>query len=474
LKNGDQYTGPGMMTHNIDNQPGTGSHAESWGVSSWKRFCWLVVRVFYRRFEVSGEASIPTDTGLILCANHVNALVDAVVMQAATDRLVRPLARSGLFKNPVLWPLLHLIGAVPVYRRQDQGSNTSRNTDSFSRCYQLLAEGECLIIFPEGQSHSDSHLHDLKTGAARIALGAIQANGRAPVVLPVGLMFTRKGRPRGDVLVQYGQPVALDIPAGLSAREAVELLTTRITQGLADVTLNADSWQEIDLATRVEKFFAFRHGRYRKKQLAQQFRAVQRLVDGQHLLLEHEPDRVRALIRHLHMFERLRNCCGIGDYQLTLNYRPTLIALYMLRTLLVLLIGFPVALWGAVNSILPFQLTHTLSRLIAKGEDQYDTARILLGMLLFGLFWSLQCAFVYYHFGGGWMLAYLGSLLVSTPVALMMRSEYRYALGNLRVFFLFLRKHELKEYLLLKRVELETELARLVRITRRLSHAQKL
>ena len=462
-----------MTTHNNDDQPGTDPDAESWAVSSWKRFCRLVVRLFYRRFEVSGKESLPADTGLILCANHVNALVDAVVMQAATDRLVRPLARSGLFSNPVLRPLLHMIGAVPVYRRQDPGSNTKGNADAFSRCYQLLAEDECLIIFPEGQSHSDPHLHDLKTGAARIALGALQENGRAPVVLPVGLMFTRKGRPRGDVLVQYGQPVALDIPDGLNAREAVELLTTRITQGLAAVTLNADSWQEIDLASRVEKFFAFRHGRYRQQQLAQQFRAVQRLVDGQRLLLEHEPDRVRTLIRHLHMFERLRSCCGIGDYHLTLNYRPTLIALYMLRTLLVLLVGFPVALWGAVNSILPFLLTRTLSRLIAQGEDQYDTARILLGMLLFGLFWSLQCAYIYYQFGGGWALAYFVSLLVSTPVALMMRSEYRYALGNLRVFFLFLRKHQLKEYLLQRRVEIETELARLVRIARRLSHAQK-
>ena len=463
-----------MTTHNNDDQPKTGSHAESWAVSTWKRFCRLVVRVSYRRFEVNGATDIPADAGLILCANHVNALVDAVVMQAATERLVRPLVRSGLFSNPVLRPLLHLIGAVPVYRRQDPGSNTARNADSFSRCYQLLAQDECLIIFPEGQSHSDPHLHDLKTGAARIALGAIQANGRAPVVLPVGLMFTRKGRPRGDVLVQFGRPVVLDVPAGLNAHEAVKLLTKRITQGLAGVTLNADSWQDIDLASRVEKFFAFRHGRYRQKQLAQQFRAMQRLLDGQRLLLEHEPDRVRALIRHLHMFERLRSCCGIGDYHLTLNYRPTLIALYMLRTLLVLLIGFPVALWGAVNSILPFQLTHTLSRLIAKGKDQYDTTRILLGMLLFGLFWSLQCAFVYYHLGGGWMLAYFCSLLVSTPVALMMRSEYHYALGNLRVFFLFLRKHQLKEYLLLRRVEIETELARLVRIARRLSHAQKL
>jgi len=456
--------------YNLDAGPKT----DSWAVSSWKRFCRLVVRVFYRRFEISGQAAMPVDAGLILCANHVNALVDAVVMQAATDRLVRPLARSGLFSNPVLRPLLRAIGAVPVYRQQDTGSDTSRNKDSFSRCYQLLAQNECLIIFPEGQSHADSHLHDLKTGAARIALGALQVNRRAPVVLPVGLTFSGKGRIRGDVLVQYGKPVELDGMQGLSERERVDQMTRRISAGLAAVTLNADSWLDIELATRVEKFFAFRHGRYRKKRLDQQFRALQRLIEGQRLLREHEPGRVRALIRHLHRFERLCGCCGIGDYHLTLNYRPVLIAVYMLRTLFILLIGFPVALWGVVNSLLPFLLTRHLSRLIARGEDQYDTTRIVLGILLFGLFWSLQCAYVFYHFGVLWMLAYLTSLLISAPVALKMRSEYRYALGNLRVFFLFLRKNRLKEYLLLRREEIETELARLVRIARRLSHVQDL
>jgi 1-acyl-sn-glycerol-3-phosphate acyltransferase len=460
-----------MSTHKPGDRAGAGSHDESWGVTFWKRFCRLVVGIFYRRFEVTGLAAIPAGTGLILCANHVNALVDAVVMQAATERLVRPLARSGLFSNPLLRPLLRLIGAVPVYRRQDSGSDTARNVDSFSHCYQLLAQNECLIIFPEGQSHSDPHLHDLKTGAARIALGAIEANGVAPVLLPVGLTFASKGHFRGDALVQFGQPVELAMPDRLGEHAAVELLTGRIKQGLATVTLNADSWNDVDLATRVEKFFAFRHGRYRKEKLAQQFRALQRLLDGQRLLLQHEPDRVRSLMRQLHMFERLCTCCGIGDYHLTLHYRPTLIALYMLRTLLVLLIGFPVALWGTVNSILPFLLTRYLSRQIAKGEDQYDTTKILLGLLLFALFWSVQCIYVFQNFGGGWSLAYFISLLVSAPVALKMRSEYRHTLSNLRVFFLFLRKNQLKEYLLAKRMEIEVELARLVRIARRLSHA---
>jgi 1-acyl-sn-glycerol-3-phosphate acyltransferase len=41
--------------------------------------------------------------GIILCANHVNALADAVVLQAATTKAIRPLARSGLFDSNLFW-----------------------------------------------------------------------------------------------------------------------------------------------------------------------------------------------------------------------------------------------------------------------------------------------------------------------------------------------------------------------------------
>src|SRR5947208_2547107 len=81
---------------------------------------------------------------------------------------------------------LIVLQAVPIYRRQDAGEpgpaslRTTRNDDSFARCFELLAAGEALLIFPEGQSHSDPSLRQLKTGAARLALGALQRNGEAP------------------------------------------------------------------------------------------------------------------------------------------------------------------------------------------------------------------------------------------------------------------------------------------------------
>ena len=193
------------------------------------------MKVFYRSYEVIGIESIPENTGIILCANHVNALIDAAVLQASTDKDIRALARDGLFKNPLLKPILQMIGTVPIYRRETQQSDTSKNQDTFSRCYELLAKNQTLVIFPEGQSHSKSFVQEVKTGAARMALGAIQANGTAPVVLPVGMTFSRQKRARTEVLVHYGDPIDLTVPEGMSEYDAVHLITGRVQKGIEGV-----------------------------------------------------------------------------------------------------------------------------------------------------------------------------------------------------------------------------------------------
>lgn len=452
----------------------------------WKKFCGLVVKTFYSRFEVTGDEVVSDEVsdnvsgdqniktkGIILCVNHVNALIDAVVLQASTDKNVRPLARSGLFKNPILKPILEMIGAVPIYRRKTEDTDTSGNQDSFAKCYELLALDETLVIFPEGQSHSDSHVHDLKTGVARMALGALEANGIAPMVIPVGLTFSRKQAVRTQVLVHYGEAVDLTVADGMSEYDAVHLITDRAKAGIEAVTLNTRSWKELKTIVRLERFFALRRGKRRKSNLVQRFNALQRLIEAQDLLQKHEPDKVRSLVSKLRLYERLCDACGIKNYHLSIQYKPVLLVLYVLRTLGVVLIGFPVALWGIINSTIPLKITTFLTQKVSKDVDQYDTAQVLIGLGLFGLFWGVQSHIVYRYFGVSWSLFYLFTLLISAFIAMSLRGEYRKTLDNLKVFILFWRKKELKQYLETKRQELEVELAQMVRIAKRLSKKQE-
>lgn len=130
----------------------------------------LAVRSYYR-VTVAG-ARLPVTGPVLVVANHNNSLVDPGLVAAMAGRNVRFMAKSPLFTHPLIGWLIKGVGSVPVYRQQDDPTKISQNLDSFRDVHKVLAEGDVVGIFPEGISHSMSRLAPLKTGAARIALGA--------------------------------------------------------------------------------------------------------------------------------------------------------------------------------------------------------------------------------------------------------------------------------------------------------------
>ena len=81
-----------------------------------------------------------------------------------------------------------------------------------------------MAIFPEGTVNDALRLKPLKTGAARIALGAREKGARGLRIVPVGLVYEDKTRPRSRVLVRAGEPIDLDdamrflVPTGTADR----------------------------------------------------------------------------------------------------------------------------------------------------------------------------------------------------------------------------------------------------------------
>jgi 1-acyl-sn-glycerol-3-phosphate acyltransferase len=131
----------------------------------------LLIRVFFRQVEVQQAARMPPTTPVVLVANHINGLVDGLLLMAKLDRFPRFLGKSTLFKIAPLWPFLKLAGVIPVYRQVD-GATGEQNASAFRRCHEILARGGLVALFPEGISHDLSSLQPLRTGAARIALEA--------------------------------------------------------------------------------------------------------------------------------------------------------------------------------------------------------------------------------------------------------------------------------------------------------------
>ncbi|HKW90804.1 MAG TPA: 1-acyl-sn-glycerol-3-phosphate acyltransferase, partial [Methylomirabilota bacterium] len=164
--------------------------------------------VFYRRVDLIGAERIPASGPLIVAANHHNALVDGVLLLAEVPRRLVSVAKAPLFSHPLIGPFLRLIGALPVHRRQEGGTDPARNAALFAASTTTLREAHAILIFPEGVSQPEPTLMPLRTGAARMLLAA-EAEGVGPVtLLPIGLMFHEPGSFRtGWALVSVGEPV---------------------------------------------------------------------------------------------------------------------------------------------------------------------------------------------------------------------------------------------------------------------------
>jgi 1-acyl-sn-glycerol-3-phosphate acyltransferase len=206
----------------------------------------VVVGGFFREVTVEGRDRIPVDRPVIIVLNHFNGLVDPVVAVHALGRLPRFIAKATLWKVTLARPFLALAGLIPVYRTEDravdQRDAAAGNTSAFAACHEVLAEGGTIAIFPEGTTSARSRLAPMKTGAARIALGAFAQGVEDLVIVPIGLAFEDRVAFRGRAFVEVGTPlvVADALPdllppggaAGEDDREAVDRLTDAIDRHL--------------------------------------------------------------------------------------------------------------------------------------------------------------------------------------------------------------------------------------------------
>lgn len=368
----------------------------------------LILRIFFREVEVADPERIPTGRPLVLVANHVNGLIDPLLLWGPLPNLRTPprfLAKSTLWKNPVVRPFLDLAGAIPVYRRQDEGSDPAKNADTFARCHELLAEGGTLALFPEGTSHSDPALKPLKTGAARIVLEAERKfPGLGARIIPVGLLFDAKQTFRSRALVAVGEPLDPAPEIALQPQDpvaAARALTARIDEALKEVTLNYETWEDARLIARAADLYRHRELALPTRGSLAEGTAFRRaFLEGYRDLRTSHPEKVAAAAGAVREYDRLLETFHLRDDQVGAAYPPSPVARFVGRSLLRLLVHLPLAAVGTVLNYPTYRLIGTLVKRATRDPDQTATFKVFGALLLFPLTWIAEGWLAGHYLGG--------------------------------------------------------------------------
>jgi len=158
------------------------------------------------RIQITGAGNVPKSGGVIVCANHANAL-DPIFVGLAVRRNLRFIGKKELFKNKALAFFFRALGAFPVDRE-------NADIAAYKTTIKILQNGEVLLLFLQGSRQKTIELSNNKTGAAFFGIKA-----KAPIV-PIGI--TTSYKLFSKVKIQVGKPIHLDQYAG--ARLKTELL----------------------------------------------------------------------------------------------------------------------------------------------------------------------------------------------------------------------------------------------------------
>jgi 1-acyl-sn-glycerol-3-phosphate acyltransferase len=156
-------------------------------------------------FTVEGAENVPLSGGLIVCGNHF-ATLDPPMVPAF---LPRPdswsMAKSEYFRKRWQRWLFTAYQSFPVVRH-------TADRAALRRAFDLLKDGQVLVIYPEGTRVESGTLSTPEPGAGFIA----QKSG-CPV-LPVAVTGTRECMPKGSrwprrvpVKIRFGKPFLIPV-----------------------------------------------------------------------------------------------------------------------------------------------------------------------------------------------------------------------------------------------------------------------
>lgn len=352
------------------------------------------MRVFYKNLTVIGKNNIPKNKPVLLVANHQNGMMDPVVLCVMERNQLHWLTRSDIFKKPMVSKILHSLNMLPVYRPKDNvGDAKAKNEKIFEETYRRISAGNIIAVFPEGNHGNKKHLRSIKTGPARIAFGAEEANNFELdlQIIPIGLEYSDYVDFRSNMLINYGKAIPASQYKELYKKDAVAAVNkfrSDIKNGLSEVIIDIEDLELYPSLMALENLClkTVREHLKLKNSHFNRYKAFKYFTEKVEELKNTKSKEIESLkSKALEYAQEVENC-EIKDKYFDLQSRSTFFAN------LVLVLSFPLFLVGFILIGLPFLL---IKRFVDKKiKDPHFKSSIKVAFGAFGYLFYFILMFV--------------------------------------------------------------------------------
>ena len=323
------------------------------------RIIWTdwAVKHSYRKYEVHGKDTVPKDGALILCPNHCNTLMDAlVVLRSHKDKMVFG-ARADLFRRPFIAKLMSFVRILPMVRQRDGLRNVLQNNQTQEIIVDILEHDTRFCLFPEGTHRTKHSLQRLGKGAFRIALAANAKFGdKKPVYLvPIGLEYGDYFRYRSTCLINYGPAINVTkfLEQGDFAGEpqAIEALRQELSGRIEDLITYIPDDENYDSKWALTKMAAIYksrkgYGQFGTK-LDKSMLRNREIAAEIEIAMAEQPEKMTELLERVGGFEKERRKAGISIY----SFRKMNPIADMIGKGFAALLGLPYFIFCAITSL---------------------------------------------------------------------------------------------------------------------------
>jgi len=358
------------------------------------RLAAFLVRSLYREVDVHMSPAAAVVNGpAVVVSNHFGGVADALVLFGVLPRRPGVVARDKIWANRFIGAVLDALGAIPVHKRSDGGGGAS-NDAMFASCHQALLDGGDVLIFPEGVTRNEPSMAPVKTGAARIALGASAAGCAGLVIVPVGIHYENKAALRSRVFVNVGDPIDVDAfvneragesgaPVNSDDHVAVNDLNDHITTALRRAAPDYDDWTEEHLLTHAAEVTVRSLGDEPRARIDRGLR--DRLANT---LADRPADERTAICEATARYRDDLDAIGYTDGELVGRIGTGRLATGLFLHLVLGIIVLPFALVGAIINVIPFLIVRLVgSRSFS--PSLMATVKPLAAAGAFGLMWAV-------------------------------------------------------------------------------------